>query len=209
MLLQADQAPLTSAELATLTEALAVLSNGLAAAERASLLEPNASAAAWEATQMAELLSSTQYPLGPGSLRLDGSTCIQTEQDVAPQQDGANHCNGREDLLGDAHHRAVQDSLIQVATALSASVAGEEARAWCLKQLQDTRYGPKTVCAILGPEGDAMQFQAEVPRCNHELRECHESCTKGACVEFYSSELLGCRGGGACFSQELTARREG
>ena len=145
MLLQADQAPLTSAEGATLAAALAMLSNGLAAAGRASLLEPNALTAAWEATQMAELLTRTKYPLEPGRLQLDGSTCVQAEQNGSAQQDGANQCDGREEPIGHADHRAVQDSLVQIATDLSASMAGGEARAWCLKQLRDTRYGPKMV----------------------------------------------------------------
>ncbi|KAK9826218.1 hypothetical protein WJX74_000685 [Apatococcus lobatus] len=130
---KAESAPLTAAEWATLTDALAMLSSGLAAAQTASLLEPSALATGWGPGQMTKLLKD----LNPSGTLGDHP---QDERHAEDRRKRAESGRRADELMGVPCDNAVQDSLIQAGTALSSLVAGGEARAWCLKQLKDARF---------------------------------------------------------------------
>lgn len=136
-LLQEGQTQLTSTEWATLTEALALLSSGLAAAQRASLIEPSALAAAWEAGHMAQLLTAniTSHAgmTDRGTEAQNGRTVASHQDAMGPGGQATRDAGGSRDEIG-------QDRLILAGTALSGTLAGKEARAWCLKQLLHARY---------------------------------------------------------------------
>lgn len=134
---QVGQAQLTPTEWGTLTEALALLSKGLAAAQRASLIEPCALAAGWKAGQMAQLLlTDTSSHTGV----INSSADAQTGKGAAAHQDATGPGEKAIGEGGKSDGEVGWDCLIQAGTALSGTVAGEEARAWCLRQLLTARY---------------------------------------------------------------------
>ena len=144
--MQVQQVPLTLAQRATLAEALAILSEGLGAALGAQLIGESTVEAAWEAGQMRTLLShGSRVSHQPGT---NGAACSGSD---ASGPDGS--ASGRLCRPG----ASCQNDLIRAVTAMPGSVAGEEAQAWCLQQILNSRYESTfRICAA-----DPMQAESQ------------------------------------------------